>query len=131
MTALTIEVPIKTVSEANRSRHEHWGSTARRVKQQRNATRLLVRAALNNINEPETWLPQPVAVTLIRFGPKKLDDDNLGTALKAVQDGVADALGIDDGDVDQIWFYHDQVYGESEYKVVIKIDLGESKVRDE
>lgn len=40
----------------------------------------------------------PARIQLTRLGRKKMDDDNLAAALKAVRDGIADAIGIDDGD---------------------------------
>ena len=60
------------------------------------------------------------AVSLCRFGPKKLDDDNLRGALKAIRDGVSDALGIDDGDSRVRWEY-DQEAGSKQYSVYVKI----------
>lgn len=44
-------------------------------------------------------------VTLVRVAARALDDDNLRGALKAVRDGVADALGIDDRDPRVTWSY--------------------------
>ena len=38
------------------------------------------------------------AVRIIRIAPRGLDDDNLASSLKALRDGVARALGIDDRD---------------------------------
>lgn len=43
-------------------------------------------------------LKAPITVTLTRVAPRRLDDDNLTGAFKAVRDGVADWLGVDDGD---------------------------------
>jgi hypothetical protein len=37
-------------------------------------------------------------VVLTRIAPRPLDSDNLETALKAVRDGIAEGLGIDDRD---------------------------------
>lgn len=49
--------------------------------------------------------PRRLIVTLTRVGPRTLDTDNLAGALKGVRDGVADALGIDDGDPRITWCY--------------------------
>lgn len=47
-------------------------------------------------------------VRLTRHAPSKgLDDDNLRSAFKAIRDGIADALRIDDGDR-RIRFEYDQ-----------------------
>ena len=42
--------------------------------------------------------PLSSSVRLVRVSPRRLDDDNLSAALKSVRDGVADVLGVDDGD---------------------------------
>lgn len=47
----------------------------------------------------------PCVVTLTRISPRLLDDDNLRPALKAVRDGVADRLGVDDRDPRVEWRY--------------------------
>lgn len=39
-----------------------------------------------------------VVVRLVRFGPRFLDSSNLDMAFKAPIDGIAKALGVDDGD---------------------------------
>ena len=45
----------------------------------------------------------PLKVTITRIAPGKLDDDNLTGSAKHVRDGIADALGIDDGDPRITW----------------------------
>lgn len=57
---------------------------------------------------PRTKFEFPVVVRLTRVGPKALDDDNLANGFKAVRDGIAAALGVDDGDVAKIRFEYDQ-----------------------
>lgn len=47
----------------------------------------------------------PCVVRLTRLSPGTLDDDNLRGALKAVRDGVADRLGVDDRDPRVTWEY--------------------------
>jgi hypothetical protein len=46
-----------------------------------------------------------IRIAFMRWGPRALDDDNLRASLKAIRDGVADALGIDDGDPRITWEY--------------------------
>jgi hypothetical protein len=76
---------------------------------------------------------QPSIVTLIRIAPRKLDEDNLRSALKAVQDSVAtwiaprvDSRGRmsgDDGENGPITFRHGQRKGAPrEYGVEILIE---------
>jgi hypothetical protein len=92
---VTLELPIRTVSETNQ--REHWAKRHRRRADQRGATRLL----LHRCSRPAL----PVRITLTRVAPRKLDDDNLRGALKAVRDGVADWLELDDADERIEWCY--------------------------
>lgn len=47
----------------------------------------------------------PCVVTLTRVSAGVLDDDNLAAACKHVRDGIADALGVDDGGRFVRWVY--------------------------
>ncbi|HET9554380.1 MAG TPA: hypothetical protein VFP50_15565 [Anaeromyxobacteraceae bacterium] len=100
---LELELPVQLVSAANL--REHWSARRRRVKAHRDGAALLVRMALRRVGAP----PPPYLVTLTRvIGPRgrELDDDNLRSALKAVRDGIAEALGVDDGDRSAVvWNY--------------------------
>ncbi len=77
--------PVETVSELNR--RDHWSVRSRRVKNQRQAVRLLWPWRTMALNFP-------LVVTLTRVSPRELDDDNLRGALKAIRDQVADNLGL-------------------------------------
>ena len=87
---VTIELPVQTVSEANRASHESWRVRSTRAKSQNDAVVTHLRAAL------PAWqhLRLPLVVVLVRHSTGTLDTDNLGAALKHVQDGVTDALGL-------------------------------------
>jgi hypothetical protein len=50
-----------------------------------------------------------------------LDDDNLRSALKAVRDGVADALGVDDRDPRLSFHYHQRPGLQFEVEVGVTI----------
>lgn len=96
--AVTQVIPLRTVSALNR--REHWAVRARRVKAERRAALL--------ITQPN-WIDKfPATITLVRFGPRKLDDDNLRGAMKGVRDGVADRLGVDDADPRITWEYQQE-----------------------
>lgn len=92
---MIVHLPIRTVSEANR--RDHWSTKAHRVRLHRKTAAALV---------PGCGLPCTVRLT--RVSPRILDDDNLRGALKAVRDGVADRLGVDDRDVRVRWEYAQQ-----------------------
>jgi len=101
---MTIEVtlPLRIVSEANQ--RGHWAKGARRAKEQRGTVKLALWARCERSKGYGHGLTTQV-VTLTRIAPRRLDGDNLQRALKAVRDGVADALGVDDGDARLEWRY--------------------------
>lgn len=84
---MKIYIPIKTVSEANV--RVHWAVRARRAKAQRLATCCAVSLRLGDCKPSSLF-------HITRIAPRELDSDNLAGALKAVQDGIADALRIND-----------------------------------
>lgn len=89
-------VPVRTVSETNQ--REHWAMRHHRRAVQRSLVRMVLGAGC-------TRPAFPCVVTLTRIAPRSLDDDNLRGALKAVRDGVADWLGVDDADPRIEWRY--------------------------
>ncbi len=68
------------------------------------------------------FLRCPVVVTITRVAPAELDDDNLASAAKAVRDGVADALGCDDGAKTWVAWRYEQRKAPGLYEVRIAID---------
>lgn len=64
---------------------------------------LVVREWLFEHPLPETY--SRLVVTLTRYGPRTLDDDNLAFSFKAVRDAVAKVVGIDDGKPIWDWRY--------------------------
>lgn len=62
-----------------------------------------------------------LTITLTRIAPNKLDPGNYQGSFKHVQDGVADWLGIDDGDERLTWSYAQERGGAREYAVRIEI----------
>lgn len=63
----------------------------------------------------------PLTVVLTRIGPKTLDSDNLAYAFKAVRDGVADWLGVDDGSDQLDWQYCQRTGGPGNYSVEVEV----------
>lgn len=53
----------------------------------------------------------PWRVTLTRVGAKRMDSDGLASSLKVVRDGIADWLGVDDGDVERVRWRYRQLGG--------------------
>lgn len=84
---------------------EHLQVKARRVARERGVTRLAMSAPCAQYRARP---PEQLTITLTRVGPRRMDDDNSCGALKAIRDGVADALGIDDGDPRLTWEYRQE-----------------------
>lgn len=88
-TIITLDLPIRTLNETNQ--RGHWAKHSALHAEQR----LVVRTML--VNGVGRLPAAPVVVTLTRFAPNLLDeDDNLNIAFKHVRDGIAEAYGIDD-----------------------------------
>lgn len=114
-----IFLPLKTVSEANLS--EHWTKRSKRSKMQQN----YVRASLMQESD---LISLPCKVTLIRFGIKEMDYDNLVHSFKHVRDGIASyihpglAPGQADNDPNITWVYQQSKCKKDRCGVAIKID---------
>lgn len=117
---VSVWLPIRTVSEANM--REHHQRKARRTADQRGTVMLRLRV-------PLSCMPLPVVVTLARCSPRKLDDDNLRGALKAVRDGVADALRLkDDSDPRVTWEYEQRRDGCVAVVIIVRPHDGLTRV---
>ena len=89
-------LPVRIISEANT--RGHWRTSAGRKREHRAIGRL----AFNGKPRPPA---SPLNIHLCRIAPKQLDDDNLASGFKALRDGIADWLGIDDGSKALKWHY--------------------------
>ena len=121
-----IVIPVRTVSEANT--HTHWRERARRAKTQR----LVARSVILGVMSRGTLDALPLVVTITRVAPRALDDDNLASSQKAIRDGIADALGIDDRDPRVSWRYAQRRGDPKKYFVEVSIEARtlSSGVRD-
>ncbi len=117
-----LTLPIRAISEANA--RDHWAKKAKRVKLHRNGTGFAVAVHLR-----ETPMALPVDVHLTRQAPSGgLDGDNLVSSLKAVRDGVADALGVKDNDPRVTWHYAQAKSGKRglwgvEIRIVARVEV--------
>lgn len=116
MPKLTFTVPVRLVSLTNQ--REHWSKRAARAKAQR-----LLAAAMTRITFRESEFTAPFGVSIIRIGKRTLDSDNLQGACKSFRDGIADALGVDDGDTSKVKWRYGQQKG-LDYKVRVEIREG-------
>lgn len=106
---MATELPIRIVSVANR--REHWSKRHKRAQAHKKAALMVPKASL------------PCQVTLTRVAPKAggwMDSDNLQTAFKALRDGIAARLGVDDADDRVTWVYRQQAG--PHYAALVKIE---------
>ena len=106
------EIPMKLPSCANL--REHWSARARRARNHRESGRWHTAVAI--MGNP---LPARMRITLTRIAPRRLDSDNVASAFKGLRDGIADALGIDDGSPRLEWQYQQ---GKGAEMVRVEID---------
>jgi len=96
-----------------------WGrfKRTRKAKEERDRARLELANAILAAGRPVL----PVIVTITRHGKRKLDDDNLERSAKHVRDGIADVLGINDGDEGAaVWEYRQEIG--LEYRVRVTVE---------
>ncbi len=109
---IEVEMDMRVVSMANL--RMHWAVKAKLVKNHRAKTY----NALASVCAAPT---PPCTIVLTRVAPRRLDGDNLQSGFKAVRDGVADWLGIDDGDSRLDWQYRQRSAGVKVYRVEVEV----------
>lgn len=110
--ALVAVIPgIKLVPGDNA--REHWATRARRAKNHRSTAEMVLRSKFGRAPE------LPLVVIITRVGRGRLDTDNLAGSAKHIRDGIADWVGVDDGNEGYTWRY-EQSRGEP--AVVIRIE---------
>ena len=111
---IVVDIPVRIISEANS--RQHWRKAAARKRVHRMTARTVLQFHPKPKGEPELF-----TITLTRVAPRKLDDDNLASGFKAVRDGVADWLGIDDGSPRIKWQYA-QHKSDGHYTAWVKVE---------
>lgn len=121
MPGLVLTLPLRIASVRNA--REHWAAKAKRTAAHRGAARLHLLSLMKRSGLGRSML-LPARVTLTRIAPRRLDDgDNLSDAFKDVRDGVADALGVNDGDIASVVFDYAQRRGRAkEYGIEISVE---------
>jgi len=112
---IEVRMNMKIVSVANM--RLHWAAKAKLTRDQRTRTRMSLAAVAQSFGVEVL----PVTVVLTRIAPRRLDGDNLQSGFKAVRDGVADWLGVDDGSSLIDWQYAQRSGGSGVYKVEIEV----------
>lgn len=117
---IQFEIPIKTQCSLNSRMHPL--KRARLVKGERRTARMVT---ISNVPPPDdaAEFRIPSGIKLMRkHSGVALDDDNLRGYLKGTRDGVADALGINDGDARVSWQYGQRkVAKRSDFGVEVEI----------
>lgn len=108
---ISASLPIKIISTANARLNRF------KLASMNKSQRLMTKQILRGVAFPP--LP-PLTIVLTRIGAKRLDSDNLAGGFKAVRDGVADWLGIDDGSPLLDWQYT-QRSGSKTYSIEIEV----------
>lgn len=114
---LFVAVQTKIVSVMNA--REHWAIRARRAKNQRALTLTTLRYQASRKVE------LPCVVTITRVAPRSLDGDNLQAGCKAIRDGVADWLGLDDADPRVTWRYEQERGAPRQYMAIVEFARAE------
>ena len=112
---IEVRMNMKIVSVANM--RLHWAVKAKLTRDQRTRTRMSLAA----VAQSSGLEMLPATVVLTRVAPRKLDGDNLQSGFKAVRDGVADWLGVDDGNCLVDWQYAQRSGKAGEYAVEIEV----------
>jgi len=90
------DAPLRLSNAANK--RGHWALHSKASKQQRDLARTKT-LDLESIGElVRLGELDRLAVAITRFAPKRMDSDGVIASAKHIRDGVAEALGIDDGD---------------------------------
>ena len=105
---LDVTFPMLVPSAANL--REGKRARAKRVQGQRDGARGQVMSRWHAWHEREAS-GNRLRILITRIAPRQLDDDNLAYACKAIRDGVALAIGIDDGDPRLKWEYDQSRFG--------------------
>jgi hypothetical protein len=110
---LELELALKTDTGPNA--RLHYMARSRRVKQQRATVAMFVRAAVK-------FPPENIHALLVLICPNEVDSDNVQGRLKAVRDGVAQALGINDRSKRFTWEYAQERCTRGRFGVRIRLE---------
>lgn len=124
---ILVVLPLRLRSPNGGNPGNRWAAIAqsREKKEHRQVAHMALAAALARRGLRGTdFVPAVVTITRVSFG--RLDSDNLAFSAKALRDGVADALGIDDGDVARVRFRYLQRKGpRGQHAVQVLVEKGE------
>jgi hypothetical protein len=122
--AVSFVVRVKTKNPLN----EHTGNSRlaaiirkNQRREHRTAARYETLAALHKARVSRADLV-PAVVTLTRVSAGVMDDDGLAASQKGLRDGIADALGVNDGGPFVRWQYRQRKGRVRVYAVIVRIE---------
>lgn len=104
MAVVVFDIPGHLPSRSNE--RVHWSKRHRISKRQRTQAYYLALSA-----RQKSRIKLPVTVRLIRISARRLDDDNLQGAFKAIRDGIATAFKVSDAPNGPITWQYSQRQG--------------------
>jgi hypothetical protein len=122
---IVVSLPIRTTNPLNASRIGNSRLAAiiktQERARQRQTTKLLVQAAMQRIGVSRAQMV-PAVVTLTRVSAGRLDGDGLQASFKAIRDGVADSLGVNDGGPFVEWRYLQEKGPQKHHEIKVWIE---------
>lgn len=110
---IELSLPLRTYNTANC--RWHWAKKAKYAKDCRQAAFFL--AKQHGISQAPVGA---FVVRLVRIGKKRMDSDGLAISFKGIRDGLAQAMGIDDGDLRIDWQYSQEIGKNYGVKITIE-----------
>lgn len=127
MISMLLAIRIESEANLQGTTYGHRMAKARRTKTQRSIARNMIGQALRDIGiRPGRFDVGEgnCLVVLTRIAPRSLDDDNLPRSFKAIRDGIAEALGMDDNVKSKLkWGYAQEKGPPKKYAVRIQIKM--------
>lgn len=117
MTALRYILPLRTRNPLNMGMGNTRLAAIIRTQERAKHRAISHMALVPRLNWPGFPAP-PYVVTLTRISAGKMDDDGLAASQKGIRDGIAEALGIDDGDRGRLRFRYRQRKGPAKHHAV-------------
>lgn len=112
---LCVLLPLRIVSVLNL--REHWSKRGARASLHRTTAKIAMRQACRVPPQGD------MTITLTRIAPRKMDrHENLPAGFKAVVDGIADWLEIDDGDERLTFAYAQRTGKPKEYAAEVVVE---------
>lgn len=116
---LTVLVPIRIESEANRREHYY------KVHDRKRAHAHAVGWVMKQHKPPAIAEDGQLVVVMTRIGARDMDSDNLAGGCKQSRDTLAKWLGLDDGDKRISWLYQQRRGKPKEYALEITLQWSE------